>query len=1025
MKSKLFLIAFILISSFCYAQNIEISGKVSEAATGMPIPGAGVAVKNSSLGTVTDIDGNFTISVPSGSTLVFSYIGFKSFEQTVNSAQTITVSLDEDTKTLEEVVVIGYGSQRRRDVTGAVSVVNREMIENFKPVKMEQALQGTVSGVNVTTQSGAPGAGLDIRIRGVASNENNRPLMLVDGIISTMSFSDLNFNDVENITVLKDAQAAIYGTAGANGVILVTMKRGKRNSKPVFSYNNYIGFQETTRKLPLLNATEYALLLNESYANGGASYIPFPDVSTLGEGTDWQDEVFDKGVPIVNHDFSVSVGGDKVGYILSASHFAQDGIVAAEKSNFERNTVRAGMNADITDKLKVNTNFVYTWLNRQTFNENVLGSVLFNAINTPSVFTPRDAAGDFTVLPITGSQTTPGGTLGNEIINPLAQIDNTYNEYKLRRITTLINADYEVTDGLTLTGRFGYNSQDADERVFSPLVIYGGKVFDNPRSRVQQNAFTDSDYTFDFYGTYEKLFNDAHKVQFTLGGTVFKTWGEGLYATGFDVPNNSWEFADINLTTGLAEAKNVSSYVYDDRRVSYFARLQYDYKGRYLLSGMFRRDTSTKFGPNNRVAYFPSVTGGWVISDEPFYGSNSFLSFLKLRASYGIMGSDLIPSNRYLGLLNGEATYIFNGQLVQGAATGALANADLRWEEARKFDVGLDLRMFNDKVDITADYFRDKRADLLIPGIPISGIIGTGGPGGQYPILNAGDVVNKGFEFAIGYKDRIGDDFKFNINYNVAFINNEVTRVDNGTGFLTGGAFGVSQPAPTRMEVGHALGYFYGYETDGIFQNQAEVDAHPSQAGAGAGVEAQPGDIRFKDLNGDGVINTDDRTDIGDPIPDATMGINISFDYKGFDFVAFGFASLGNDMIRNYERTQPDVNRMNYTLDRWHGEGTSNSVPRVTTGATSNNLFSDYFVEDASYFRIQTVQLGYTINPEFTKKAYINKVRLYVGVNNLYTFTKYMGYDPGASSGSPLSSGIDYGFYPVPRTYLFGLNLNF
>lgn len=1021
MKSKLFLIAFILISSFCYSQEVLISGKVNEAATGMPIPGANVAVKNSTLGTVTDIDGNFSISVPTGSTVVVTFIGYKPFEQVVTQAATITVTLEEDTKSLDEVVVIGYGSQKRREVTGAVGVVNTQTIEDLRPVRIEQALQGTVSGVNVTTQSGAPGAGLDIRIRGIATNGNAKPLLLVDGVINDMSFSDLNFNDIESLTVLKDAQAAIYGTAGANGVILVTLKKGKKNSKPTFSYNNYVGFQETSRKLPLLNATEYALLLNESYANGGQP-LPFPDASNLGEGTDWQEEVFDKGVPMVQHDFTVSGGGDKTTYTLSASHFDQNGIIGGNKSHFGRNTARAAVTADLFDNLKVNTNVIYTWLDRQTFNENTLGSVLFNAINTPAIYTPFNDNGDYTVLP-TGNANIPGSNLGNEIINPLAQIANTFNDYKLRRISTVVGADYEPIKDLVFTTRFGYNSQDADERIFNKQVSYGGKVFDNVRSSVNQNAFNDNNYTFDFYLNYKKSFSDAHNFAFTLGTTAYKEWGSGLYATGFDVPNNLWEFADINLTTGFAEAKTAGSYSYDNRRNSQFVRLQYDFKGRYLLSGMLRRDTSSKFGPNNKVAYFPSVTGGWIVSDESFYPDNNIVSFVKFRASYGVLGSDLINANQFVSLLNGEATYVFDGQLVNGAAIGTLANPDVKWEEARKFDLGLDLRMFADKIEITADYFRDERADLLIADIPVSGIIGTGAPGGRFPTINAGDVVNKGLELGINYKDKIGESFGFNINYNVAFINNEVTRVDNGTGIVQAGAFGVGQLAPIRMEVGQPLGYFYGYQTDGIFQNTAEVAAHPSQAALGA--VAQPGDIRYKDLNGDGVITPDDRTNVGDPIPDATMGINIQLDYKGIDFVAYGFASLGNDMMRNYERNLTDVNRLNYVLDRWTGEGTSNTVPRVTTAATANNVFSDYFVEDASYFRIQNVQLGYTINPEFTKKAYITKVRLYVGVNNLYTFTKYRGFDPGASSGIPLASGVDFGFYPVPRTYLFGLNLNF
>lgn len=1019
MKSKLFLIAFILISSFCYSQNIDVRGTVNEAATGLPLPGVNVAIKNASGGTVTDMDGNFTLSVPTGSTLVFSFIGYQSAESVVTSASPISVSLDEDAQTLEEIIVIGYGSQRRKEVTGAVSTVSAETLNDLRPVKVEQALQGTVSGVNVTTQGGAPGANLNVRIRGIATNGNSTPIVIIDGYQGSMS--DLNPNDIETITVLKDAQAAIYGTIGANGVVLITTKRGKRNSKPSFSYNTYMGFQETSRKLPQLNATEYALLLNESYANNGQN-IPFPDASELGEGTNWQDEVFIKGAPIVEHNITISGGSDKMSYNVSGSDVKQDGIIGGgDKSNFRRSTARIALNADLADNLKMNTNVIYTATNRRAFSENALGSVLFNAINTPSIYKPYDRSGDFALLPSGG--TAPGSNLGNEIINPLAQIDNTFNRYDFKRINGTFGLDYEIIKDLTITGRIGFNTSNAKERIFNKQISYGGKVFDNNRSSVNQNAFIDNNYTFDLFAVYKKSFNEAHNFTGTLGYTAFKEYGEGLYATGFDVPNNDFAFADINLTTGFQPAKTAGSYVYDERRLGQFVRLQYDYKGRYLLSGMFRRDQSTKFGPDNQVAYFPSVTGGWVISDEPFYGQSEAVSFIKLRGSYGVLGNDQIENNRFLGLLNGEAEYVFGNTLTTGRAIGVLPNPDARWEESVKLDIGLDMRFLNDKIEFTADVFRDKRTDLLIPNIPISAIIGTNGPGGSNPTINAGDVLNEGLELALSYKDKIGEDFNFAVNYNVTFIHNEVTAVNNGTGFYPGGGFGVGQLQPTRMEVGQPIGYFYGYKTDGLFQNGEEVAAHPSQSVLGA--EAQPGDIRFVDVNKDGVIDADDRTNIGDPIPDATMGINIQLNYKGFDFVGYGFASLGNDMVRNYERAIPDVNRSNYVLGRWTGEGTSNSIPRVTTGATANNVFSDYFVEDASYFRIQNVQLGYTINEDFTKRAGIAKLRLYAGVNNLYTFTKYRGYDPSASSGGALDSGIDYGFYPVPRTYLFGLNLNF
>lgn len=1023
MKSKLFLIAFLLISTFGFAQNMEVSGKVNEMATGLPMPGVNVIVKNSTVGTVTDMDGNYTISAPKGAVLVFSFVGFKSLEATVTGPN-VTVSLQEDAKTLEEVVVVGYGTQKKKEVTGAVSVVDSKTIDQLKPVKVEQALQGTVSGVNVTTTSGAPGANLTIRIRGVGTNGNPDPTVIVDGYVleNTADLGLLNPNDIESITVLKDAQAAIYGTIGANGVVLVTTKRGKRNSKATFSYNTYTGFQETSKKMNLLNATEYALLLNEKYANGGKA-LPFPNVSGLGVGTDWQDEVFNKGVPIINHDMTISGGGEKFSYSVSGSHLDQEGIIGGNKSDFTRNTARIALSADLTDKIKMNTNVMYTAFERSSFNENTLGSVLFNAINTPSIYTPYDANGDFTVLPIGNSN--PGSNLGIEIINPLAQIENTYNSYNFKKLNGTFGLDYEVIKDLVLTGRIGFNTQNARERVFNKMLDYGGtKVFNNSRSSVNQNSFQDNDYTFDFYATYKKSINEAHNFTATVGMTVWKSWGEGLYATGFDVPNNDVRFADINLTTGLPESKNVGSYAYDERRLSQFGRIQYDYKGRYLLSGMIRRDLSTKFGSNNRVAYFPSVTGGWIISDEPFYGQSKFLNFAKLRASYGILGSDRIGNNRYLGLLDGEGEYVFDNEIQIGRAIGALPNPDLKWEEAKKFDVGADLRFLNDKFEFTADYFIDKRENLLVPNIPISGIIGTYGPGGQNPTINAGTVENKGFELALNYNDKFGDDFTIRAGYNVTFLKNEVLQVNNGTGYLEGGSFGVGQPSMTRMEVGQPLGYFYGYKTDGIFQNQAEVDAHADQTTINGSVPA-PGDIRFVDTNGDGVVDVKDKTNVGDPIPDATMGFNIQLSYKGFDFAAYTFASLGNDMVRNYERDIADVNRSNYLLGRWHGEGTSNTVPRVTTGNTANNVFSDYFVEDASYCRIQNVQLGYTINNNFTQKSGITKLRLYVGANNLYTFTKYRGYDPGATNSNPLNSGIDFGFYPVPRTYLLGLNLNF
>lgn len=1012
MKSKLLLIVLSLCTSFAFAQSIDVNGTVVDG-SGLALPGVNVKVKSSSQNTTTDFDGSFKLSgVPKGSSVVFSYIGYRTQEVVVSGTK-MTVKMADDAKSLEEVVVIGYGSQKKREVTGAVSVVDSKTLDVLKPVRIEQALQGTISGVNVTTQSGAPGAPLDIRIRGIATNGQNAPTAIIDGYVGDLGL--LNPNDIETITVLKDAQAAIYGTIGANGIILVTTKMGKKNSKTKVSFNSYAGFQETSRKLPTLNATEYALLLNESYANGGRP-LPYPNVSGLGSGTDWQKEVFQKGAPIINNDLTITGGSDKITYSISGSHLDQEGIVGGDKSGFLRNTARLGLSADLSDKFKLKTNVIYTYFTRRTLNENGLGSVLFNALNVPATLKPYDTNGQFTLVPSTTG-------LGTEIINPLAQIANTYNDYNYKKLNGNFGLDYKIFKGFTLSSSIGFNTSNSESKTFAKQISYGGKVFDVQRSSVTQGAVNDNNYSFDLFGNYTAQIAESHNITGTIGTTIFKEWGNGLFATGFDVPNNSWEFADISLTKGVSETLTNSSYVYDQRRLSYFGRLQYDYKKKYLLSGMIRRDSSTKFGPGNKVGYFPSVTGGWVVSEEGFFGQPKAISFLKLRASYGTLGNDQIPNYGYLGLLSGEATYVFDGSLVNGTATGQVPNPDLKWEEAEKFDVGLDLKVLNDKVFIVADYFIDTRKDLLIPNIPVSGINGTGAPGASAPTLNAGSVRNKGFEFAIDYKDKFSDAFSFSVGYNVTFLKNEVLEVNNGTGFIEGGAFGVGQPAPSRMEIGKPLGYFYGYKTDGIFQNQAEVDAHPSQLALGA--NAAPGDLRFVDVNGDGVIDTKDKTNIGDPIPDATMGFNLQLNYKNLDFAVYTFASVGNDMVRNYERTLSDANRLNYVLDRWTGEGSTNSTPRVTTGATANNVFSEYFVEDASYFRIQNIQLGYSLAPSVAQKAGITKLRLYAGVNNLYTFTKYKGFDPGASSGAPIGGGIDYGFYPIPRTYLMGLNINF
>ena len=1001
----------LLLANNIYAQT---TGVVVDAESNEPLIAATVQNITSGQGVVTDVNGLFSISSSTGDVIRFSYVGYNSQTLTFGQDDFSVISLQPDGATLDDVVVIGYGKQKSSEVTGSVSTVTAETIEDVNPIQATEALQGTTAGVNVTQTSGAPGAGLNIRIRGVSTNGQNAPIAIIDGYQGDLSL--LNPDDIESITVLKDAQAAIYGTIGANGVILVTTKQGSKNQSPKVSLKSYQGFQSTTRELPLLNSREYAVLLNETYAAANMP-LPYPNVNSINTNTNWQEEVFQENVPIRNNNLSVQGGGENVTYIVSGSFLNQRGIIGEDKTGFYRGTGRAGVNVDITKNLQLSSNFIYTGLNRQSINEFGLGSVLFNGLNAPPILSPYTDTGDYTLIP-----SSPG--YGIEIINPLAQIENTYNDYDLRKLNGNLGLDYEVIDGLTLTGRFGFNTTSSESKNFAKALDYGGKVFDVERSSVSQNSENFNDYTVDAFATYDKTFNDTHGVTATIGSTFFKEYGNGLFATGYDVPNNSWEFADITLAQGTSEegVRDVDSYAYDERRGSQFGRIQYDYDGKYLVSAMIRRDLSTKFGPENRVGIFPSVTAGWVVSDEDFFPESGIINFLKLRGSYGVLGNDQIPNLGYIGSLDGEATYIWDNQIQQGLALGQLPNDALKWEESKKFDIGVDIDLFNNKINFVADYFNNQRENLLIPNIPVSGIVGTNAPGAAAPTVNAGTVENKGFEFALGYKGDIGSSFLYDLNFNLSKIDNEVLEVNNETGFIEGGAFGVGQPLPSRMQIGFPIGYFLGYETDGIFQNQAEIDAHATQQ---LGAAAVPGDLRYKDINGDGEITPEDRTMLGSPIPDVTMGFNMQASYKGFNFLLYSYSQLGNEMIRNYERSLSDVNQLNYRLDRWRGEGTSTTVPRVTAGANGNNVFSDFYVEDASFWRLQTAQLGYDITDLTIGNFGVEKINFYVKGNNLLTLSEYRGYDPGATSGAPIGGGIDFGFYPLPRTVLIGTNINF
>jgi len=1014
MTKKVSLLIFMFISFWATAQTLNVKGIVKDAITGDVLPGVSVIIKGSTTGAQTDFDGFYSLSkVKKGAVLVFNYLGYKKKEVVVGQ-ETLNVSLEESAESLDEIVVIGYGTQRKKEVTGAVSVVSSATIEDLNPTRIEQALQGQVAGVNITQSSGSPGAASNIRIRGVSTNGDSRPLILLDGrVIEDLSV--VNPSDIESINILKDASAGIYGVRAANGVILVVTKTGRKNSDFQSILNISTGFQQTTREIPLLNATEYALLANEAFAANGEA-LPFSSISGLGQGTNWQESAFETA-PIYSLDYTLNKGTEKSTFSLGMAITSQDGIVGGNKANFNRRNVRFNFDTDLTDNLKFSSSTIYTNTNKKNLIENALGSILFNALNMPPTTAVFDGSGEFSLPPSTGT--------GIEVANPLTQIDNAHNRTWVNKISGSYGLNYRFLNHFSADVRYQANYATADSNTYNKVRTFGNNnVFNVPIGSFTDFSQSFFDYTFDAFVNYERDFNDVHSVKVMLGTSVFKTMGRfntilTSDASGEDLNNVAIGGPVLN-GDGLEIFKNNNNgdnLSFDSRLLSYFTRLQYAYDGKYLFSAVIRRDGSSNFGPKNKFGFFPTASVGWVASEEDFLKDSNLVSFLKLRASYGIIGNDRIPGFRFVSVLNGEAEYVFNNTLVQGTAVGPIANPEIKWEQQIPLDIGVDIELV-DKVNITMDYFKKTTEDLLVSA-QTSGIIGVSAPGSSVPVVNAGTVENKGFEFSIGYKESISEDFKFNVNYNFTTLSNNVTFVGNSTGILEGGSFGVGQDPPSRMEAGFPIGYFYGYQTDGIFQTQLDVDSHATQ------LNAAPGDLRFVDKNGDGVIDSDDRTNIGDPIADLNMGLNLSFNYKDFDFNAYAFASIGNEIVRNYERTLPLTNRATYYLDRWTGPGTSDTFPRVTTGATGNNLFSDFHVEDGSFLRLQSVQLGYSLSSSTLKRLEFSKLRFYVSASNLFTLTKYRGYDPTTSNGAPIGGGIDQGFYPSPKTFLFGMNVNF
>ncbi len=1019
-------VMLLLIIGNAQAQN-TISGKVTDAQTGEELIGSTVQVKGTTNGAVTDLEGNYTLSVPDGATLVISYLGYITQEIVVGGRTQVDIQLEADLAELQEVIVVGYGTTTSKELTGATTKVAAEDITKRNVPRLDQALQGQTAGVNITTNSGAPGGSSSIRIRGIGTNGNADPLILVDGVrYDAAGLNALNPNDIESVNVLKDATAAIYGVQAANGVIIIETKKGRLNTKPSIEFSGYYGIQQAERKLDLLNATEYAILKNEAFVAGGQA-APFANTA-LGEGTDWQDEVFETA-PIQNYNLTVTGGTEKTTYSIGGSYFGQQGIIGGkDKANFERINGRINFTTELAPKVRLTSVLLYTNETSKTVPVGGIGSILYSANNAPPTSPVRVAEENnrFSYL-----------TEVADIINPVALIQNTFNESRVNKFTGKEEVSYEINDNFTLTGRGGYNYSIVDGKNFFPLVWYGpGKpqstAIDedlNPQTvdiggttvdrgaEVQEFRNTFLDYNFEGFLNYERTFG-SHTVKGTVGASYFALNSNGLFGQAFNVPNNDPDLADISTNQATGNfLNNTTSFQSESRLVSTFLRAEYDFEKKYFISAVIRRDGSTRFGANNKFGIFPSISAGWVISDEDFF-TPAFIDFAKLRVSYGVMGNDRSGGDfPFRAQLGGEGEYVFNDAILRGVAIGRAGNPDLKWERNRQFNVGLDLDLIQ-KFNVTANYFVRNTDDLLFSPDVLS-VLGTYGPGSFPPIVNGGNIRNSGIELDLGYDTELANGLRISVNSNFTAINNEVTEVAPGLGdFLPGATFGIGGGVATRLEVGFPIGYFIGYKTDGIWQTQEEIDASTvDPLGASS---PSPGDLRFVDVNGDDVIDENDRTQIGSPLPDFTIGFNINLAYKGLDLTANIWGAFGQEIIRNYERVQPLANQLSYNLNRWTGPGSTNEYPRLTTGGTTNNVFSDFYVEDGSFVRLRNVQIGYTLPSKLSDYLRANSIRFYVGGSNLLTFTKYLGYDPDLGN-----SGVDNGRFPQARVFMGGFNIKF
>jgi len=1005
LKIIILLILILSGNSFVFAQNRVVTGKVTGSDTGETLPTATVAVKGTTRGVITDMNGNYQIEIlPGDAILKFSFVGYDPQEVEIGNKTVINVTLQVKRSTLEEVVVIGYGTVRKSDLTGAVSSVKSKDLVKITSINPEQNLQGKVTGVQVTSTSGAPGATPVVRIRGVGTFNNSSPIYVVDGVILD-NISFLNSGDIASMEVLKDASAtAIYGSRGANGVIIVTTKTGTKGlDKPVFSFSSEFGMQYLAKKIDLLNGKEFAIITNEIVSGTYNNVDAVPN-------TDWQDLVFHPA-PMHNSQFSIAGATAKTEYYVSFGLFQQDGII--DKSSYKRYTIKINNAYKLTDQIKFGNNFTLAPYQQQN-----APNVTYSVYRAQPLLNPYYADGSYGVVYNVG--------------NPLADLEY-YNNYAsgVRGVGN-IYGEFTFLDGFTLRSSYGVDAGFGKAKSFTPaFTVY------NPDGTAtqQQNILSDihkgnsenMSWLWENTLNYTKTFG-IHSINAVAGYTMQETNSESLGLSGENVIRNGSDFwyigppyvydpsNNVNTIQSITNGVDPNQYY---SMLSYLFRANYTLLDKYMFTVTFRRDGSSKFAKENRFSNFPSFAAGWNIGREKFMEKLPMFTTMKVRASWGIIGNEKISYfDRFARVQSDIVAVIGQPDIAIAAASyGKSGNPNLKWESTTQTDVGLEFGMIKNKLTGEFDFYNRITEDILVE-LSTPGHMGNGL--GQKIRYNAGSVLNRGLELNLNWRDQVGE-FTYGFGVLGSTIHNEVLSIGGASGvdsLLIGGYLGNGQ-AVTQSRVGLPIGAFFGYVTDGVFQTQEELDAYPHSS------QAEVGDLRFVDTNGDGKLNSLDRAYLGSSIPKFVYGFNFELAYKGFEFSADFQGQVGNKIFNGKEVVRPDpYNFEQHVFNRWTGSGTSNTEPRSSFGGYNFSI-SDRFIQDGSFMRLRNVTLAYRVPESFAKKIKLNDLRIYLKGTNVYTLTKFTGYTPEIGSYDVLSNGIDNGTYPVTAVYSVGINLTF